>query len=179
MSSSTGMNSTVSSSFATVNNPSTVTSVTDSEATLGDMIRRARDEAGLTQVQLAERIGIDQRTLSETERGLTDMPRFPTLKRIAQELRLDLADLYIAASIAKHRSEAKRIIRVLEDLDAQRGLDDAQMDLIKMVRDVQLNPERETQLRNILQTMLDFDRRRMVAAEVEEIIHARSGPAPA
>lgn len=48
---------------------------------LGDLICRSRRDAGLTQSELAERLGTTQSAVSRWERGL-DEPRLSTLGRI-------------------------------------------------------------------------------------------------
>jgi transcriptional regulator with XRE-family HTH domain len=55
------------------------------------LVRSARDAAGLSQTQLAERIGTTQPVVSRWERG-HDEPRLSTLARIARacDLRLDV-----------------------------------------------------------------------------------------
>jgi DNA-binding XRE family transcriptional regulator len=50
---------------------------------------RLREERGLTQVELAERCGIDQADISRIERGSTN-PTVRTLQRIAEQLDADL-----------------------------------------------------------------------------------------
>lgn len=49
----------------------------------GRLIREARDHAGLTQTQLAERLATKQSVVSRWERG-ADVPRVDTLGRILQ-----------------------------------------------------------------------------------------------
>jgi transcriptional regulator with XRE-family HTH domain len=61
-------------------------------ATLGDRIRRRRKLAGWTQVQLAERIGIDRTFLADVERGKRNISIL-NLELIAQGLGVSLARL--------------------------------------------------------------------------------------
>lgn len=60
-------------------------------AAFGIRLRAARDQAGLTQEEVAERAGIDRPAYSELERGLRDA-RLSTLLRIEIALgtRLDM-----------------------------------------------------------------------------------------
>jgi transcriptional regulator with XRE-family HTH domain len=60
-------------------------------ATLGDRIRRRRRLAGWTQVQLAERIGIDRSFLADVERG----------KRNISILNLDLIATGLKVSLSR------------------------------------------------------------------------------
>jgi transcriptional regulator with XRE-family HTH domain len=54
---------------------------------LGDAAREARQKAGLTQADVAERIGVATEVYGRLERGLL-MPSVPTLRRICVALRL-------------------------------------------------------------------------------------------
>ena len=56
-------------------------------------IRELRREQGLTQVQLAERCGMPQSTISRIESGTTSGVDFSTLDRVAEALRVHPADL--------------------------------------------------------------------------------------
>jgi transcriptional regulator with XRE-family HTH domain len=57
--------------------------------TLGEAIRAARQAAGLTQVELAARLGVAQSRLSEWERGAV-VPGTPHLVRLTEALGLTL-----------------------------------------------------------------------------------------
>ena len=65
---------------------------TDLLATLGDRIRRRRKLAGWTQVQLAERIGIDRTFLADVERGKRNISIL-NLDLIAKGLEISLSRL--------------------------------------------------------------------------------------
>lgn len=54
-------------------------------------IRRAREAAGLTQIQLARRLRITQGALSSMETGKN--PRLETLRKIAKALKVPVASL--------------------------------------------------------------------------------------
>lgn len=54
--------------------------------TVGDRVRIARDDAVLTQGELAERAGISRLHVSEIETGRTAIPRPRTLRALAQAL---------------------------------------------------------------------------------------------
>ena len=61
---------------------------------LGDAAREARQAAGLTQADVAERIGVATEVYGRLERGLL-MPSVPTLRRLCVALRLQ-ADVLLA-----------------------------------------------------------------------------------
>ena len=68
---------------------------------LGNLIKEARTEAGLTQEQLARRIaGLSATDISEAERGLKDLTQ-EQLKRIAKETGVTQASLLEAARGSK------------------------------------------------------------------------------
>lgn len=60
---------------------------------IGKRIQRARKQAGLTQKQLAEQVGIATGTLQQYELGKRE-PRFEQLTKIANVLNTDEADFY-------------------------------------------------------------------------------------
>ncbi len=66
---------------------------------LGDTAREARQKAGLTQADVAERIGVATEVYGRLERGLL-MPSVPTLRRLCVALRLP-ADKLLALSTAQ------------------------------------------------------------------------------
>ncbi len=70
----------------------------DTRATVGDLLRRYRLAAGLTQEELAEQAGVSPRSISEIERGRGSVPRRSTLELLADALQLsaeERAALYV------------------------------------------------------------------------------------
>lgn len=66
---------------------------------LGDFIRRYRDEADLTQEQVAERSGVSQNYISQIETGSKkEPPTFRVLRRLAAVLEAPLDQMAIAAA---------------------------------------------------------------------------------
>jgi len=61
----------------------------DQRVGFGELLRRYRVAAGLTQQELAERAGLSVRGLSDLERGLRRRPHADTARRIAEVLALD------------------------------------------------------------------------------------------
>ncbi len=58
----------------------------------GDLLRRRRLAAGLTQEELAERAGLSTRAISDLERGINRKPRKDTIQRLAEALHLSAQD---------------------------------------------------------------------------------------
>lgn len=58
-------------------------------STLGELVRRFRSDAGLSQEQVAERAGLSPRTVSNIETGVASSPRAITLSLLSEALGLD------------------------------------------------------------------------------------------
>jgi transcriptional regulator with XRE-family HTH domain len=65
---------------------------------LGELLKRYRIAAGLTQEEFAERAGVSARSISDLERGLQRTPYPSTLRRLAQALQLGAEGLATPAS---------------------------------------------------------------------------------
>jgi predicted ATPase/DNA-binding XRE family transcriptional regulator len=63
--------------------------VVEQESLFGDILRKHRRAAGLSQEALAERAGISTRAIAELERGAVRAPRRDTLEMIADALEID------------------------------------------------------------------------------------------
>ena len=59
---------------------------------MGEKLTAARQAAGMTQVQLAEKVGVQQRDISRWENGLRE-PGVLTVKKMAQALGCTMDDL--------------------------------------------------------------------------------------
>lgn len=70
-------------------------------------IRAARERAGLTQAELARRVGLAPNHIARLESGEKSNPRFETVARIAAELGLSLDELSIASGFRGSPSTAK------------------------------------------------------------------------
>lgn len=53
---------------------------------LGDNVKRARDERGMTQLQLAAAAGLGIATISDIERGQITDPQLSTIEKLARVL---------------------------------------------------------------------------------------------
>ena len=76
---------------------------------LGELVRRHRTAATLSQEQLAERAGLSVRAISDLERGAHRVPRLETVRMLADALALsntDRAALLAAARPALFRADA-------------------------------------------------------------------------
>jgi len=60
---------------------------------LGENVKKAREHAGLTQVDLAKRLQASQRTITEIETGRRE-PSVRTLKKIALALGTTIQELF-------------------------------------------------------------------------------------
>ncbi len=65
----------------------------DSKKLIGARIKELRKQAGLTQEQLAERVGLDSRHLSRLEVG-RHFPSLDSLERIASTLNVPLVEFF-------------------------------------------------------------------------------------
>ena len=72
------------------------------ETGFGDLLRRHRIAAGLTQEALAERAGLSTRGISDLERGARELPRKDTLRLLLQALDLAPADRAALVAAARH-----------------------------------------------------------------------------
>lgn len=78
--------------------------------TLGDVIRKLRDERGWTQSDLAERAGLDKSAIVRLEKQ-SDRSERNTIERAARALNVSAADLYALAeeiSLSAELSDAER-----------------------------------------------------------------------
>ena len=73
------------------------------KAVFGDLLRRHRQAAGLTQEELATRAGLSVRGLSDLERGVRVIPRKDTLRLLVEALGLAGAERAALVAAAKRR----------------------------------------------------------------------------
>ncbi|MDE2480802.1 MAG: helix-turn-helix transcriptional regulator [bacterium] len=91
---------------------------------LSSAIRAARERAGLTQSQLADRVGLAPSHIARLETGDRANPRFETIARIAHALGASLDEIASAAGLAtvapesnsRYRAGAVRSAQALRDL---------------------------------------------------------------
>ena len=76
---------------------------TGSAQRFGDLLRRSRLAAGLTQEELAAQAGLSVRGLSDLERGARLAPRRETLQLLAEALQLSAAERTRLEAAARQR----------------------------------------------------------------------------
>lgn len=82
--------------------------------TLGDRLKSLRIDAGLTQEQLAQRIGVKKQNISRYENGRVE-PNIRTAKRIAEALGVTLEDIASSVSSVASLSLTPDEIQLLVD----------------------------------------------------------------
>lgn len=106
--------------------------INDLAKIFGANVQRRRKLLGLTQEQLAERLGVGQHTLSRIERGVLT-PKFDRLQDFAKHLHIPASELFInhddkdndinaiiADIISKHtQSEKTSILKIVSVLSLQ------------------------------------------------------------
>ena len=68
--------------------------------TLGEQLRRAREQQGLSLYALAQQSGVTRSLIWKLEQGQVNDPRPETVSKVAQALGLSLTDLYTEAGYA-------------------------------------------------------------------------------
>ena len=87
--------------------------------TLGERIRQLREQAGLTQEQLAEKVDLHGSYVGLIERG-KKTPSLYTLHKFADSFNLAISDLLVAERTWDDKNmERKRIMQILEGRSEQ------------------------------------------------------------
>jgi transcriptional regulator with XRE-family HTH domain len=89
---------------------------------LADRFKTARLQVGLTQVQLAEAVGATQSTISDLERGVTEVPGADLLVRAAQVLQADPGFLLFGTLEPAKRLTTSVVRLETEQLEEQEAL---------------------------------------------------------
>src|SRR5262245_8056821 len=86
--------------------------MSDATTSFGEILRRLRSAAALSQEELAERAGLSRHGISDLERGARRVPGFETVRRLADALALGEGDrkalLAAARPAALSNGEAER-----------------------------------------------------------------------
>lgn len=102
---------------------------------LGEWVRRARQEQGLSQRALADQSGLSRSYVCDIERGRGAEPSLTTLDKLAAALGASRADLMRAAglidrALVPHESEEeRRLLAVYRDLS-----DEGQLNILRFAR---------------------------------------------
>lgn len=83
---------------------------------IGEMICQIRKSIGMTQAELATKMGVTPQTISQYERGLKN-PKPKTIEKFANALDVDAAELY-AESITQQAAKALREMNTLPEITA-------------------------------------------------------------
>ena len=68
--------------------------------TIGESIKRVRKKVGLTQAELADKLGISAAGIAQWENNIRN-PKLETIKRIAAALEVSQFELYIQTGLVK------------------------------------------------------------------------------
>ena len=90
----------------------------DVKALLGKRIKEFRVDKGLTQAQLAEKIGIDDKHLSNIERG-KNMPNPNILESIAEIFGVEIKDLFEFKHLKNSDEVKKELIDIINNLESR------------------------------------------------------------
>lgn len=108
--------------------------------TLGDVIRLARERAGLTQSELGKAAGISAAQISQIETGARRDPQFSTVSRIATVLGVPMDQLAADAGLIPmpHRKTQSlreaEIVRAVHEAERLLGLLESGHDVAKGLR---------------------------------------------
>lgn len=97
---------------------------------LSEIIKESRNKLGISQRELAKRIGVDNSYIAKIESGITKKPSIAVLMDLANELKLNVFQLCDSAEYS--RKELNKIIRFSSDAyDTLKSLDIIESDNIE------------------------------------------------
>ena len=115
-------------------NKNNVLSKTDYCMKTGSKIREARERNKLTQNDLAELVGVDVKTISRYERGIT-LPDLYTFEVISQELNIPLYKLGLNGKEKKDKpSTLKKVLKMEIELSYCVDTDEISCKVIKQTK---------------------------------------------
>lgn len=85
------------------------------QAKIGSFMKAIRKEKGLTQEQLAERLGVSQKSVSRWETGKT-MPDYSLLPNICEILEINVAELLGAERVAGDSVPKKQVTAMAQSM---------------------------------------------------------------
>lgn len=108
--------------------------------TIGQILRHAREQAGLSQAALAARVGLAANHVVRLETGEKAQPRFETVVRLAAELGLSLDDVAAHMGLPSGRvseksgkAASKTAAALREFLVACRGVEKLAQDALEVI----------------------------------------------
>ena len=87
---------------------------------LGKRIKEIRKTRGMTQPQLAERIGVDPKYISRLETG-TSTPSLDTILNIASSLDVETSELFSFSHLDEKEILIDRLVKKLKNVDGKKG----------------------------------------------------------
>lgn len=103
---------------------------------IGDKIRSIREIRGLTQAELAERLGVSSKTVSSWEVNRTE-PKMGMIEKVCVTLNCRKTDI-IVESFCKSDHEERQCRRVAEYMEKFAALSDANKEAIETMTEVML-----------------------------------------
>lgn len=79
---------------------------------LGSQVRLYRDRKKLSQIELAERMGVSKETVGKIERG-TAAPSFKTIDSLCRELGISPRNLFPAGKYERHKPASSALERLI------------------------------------------------------------------
>lgn len=101
--------------------------------TIGDRLRMLRKEAGLTQKELGEKLGVSASMIGQYEKNLRS-PKFETLQKIASVLNVDIAKLVDFSEISPSLNTIIPLISDFSDILKKPRSDDGKIHLSESER---------------------------------------------
>jgi len=104
---------------------------------LGSQLRVYRDLRRLSQIELAERMGVSKETVGKIERG-TAAPSFKTIDSICRELGISPRNLFPADKYQRHKPASTALERLISKASK---LDDAEINwILDLIETIEKRP---------------------------------------
>lgn len=146
----------------------------------GDALKKARVDAGITQAELARRLGVTPQTVSQYERGRIN-PKFETILKFADALGIDFTDLveqtdYIEGEngellVSKHlQNEVIELNKELDKLEKSRKGADVEQLKQKLKRAIQIQERLDDISSDIFEAELLTSFQKLTDSDKEKVI---------
>ena len=80
---------------------------------VGGLVKHHRERVGLTQAELADKVGLASETVSRIERGVV-APGFESLEEFASALSVDVRDFFGAGEFAASEGRNDALVRIVD-----------------------------------------------------------------